>query len=97
MWTADDGLPQNVITGIHQGRDEYLWIATLDGLARFDGVRFTVFTKRNSPGIETNRFTCLFEDPRGDLWLGTEIGFVTRFSRGQFTRTPTSMVCRWVP
>ena len=41
-WTADSGLPQNIIRGICQTPDGYLWIATLDGLARFDGVHFTV-------------------------------------------------------
>ena len=33
IWTADSGLPQNIIRGICQTPDGYLWIATLDGLA----------------------------------------------------------------
>jgi len=37
-WTADDGLPQNV-PQYSAGRRRYLLLATLDGLARFDGVR----------------------------------------------------------
>ncbi len=61
-WTADDGLPQNSVYGIVQTQDGYLWLATLDGLARFDGVRFTVFNKSNSPGIVNNQFISLFED-----------------------------------
>src|SRR5215467_7820578 len=44
-WTVENGLPQNVIRGISQTPDGYIWIATLDGLARFDGVNFTVFNK----------------------------------------------------
>ena len=88
-WTADTGLPQNIITGLHHSPEGYLWIATLDGLARFDGVRFTVFNKNNTPGIEANRFVCLYADRQGDLWLGTESGSVTRYTRGAF-RTYTS-------
>ncbi len=84
-WTAENGLPQNIITALHQTRDGYLWVATLDGLARFDGVRFTTFDKSNSPGVRSNRFTTLFEDRQGDLWLGTESSGLTRFSRGRFT------------
>ena len=84
-WTADNGLPQNIVTGIAQTRDGYIWIATLDGLARFDGVRFTVFDKNNTPGINTHRFTSLFEDADGDLWVSTEGGEVTRHRRGRFT------------
>lgn len=83
-WTADTGLPQNIITGLHQSPEGYLWIATLDGLARFDGVRFTVFNKNNTPGIEANRFVCLYADRQDDLWLGTESGSVTRYSHGAF-------------
>jgi ligand-binding sensor domain-containing protein len=59
-WTTDNGLPQNNVRDIVQTRDGYLWLATLDGLVRFDGVRFTVFNKSNSPGIITNRFVMLF-------------------------------------
>ena len=84
QWTADDGLPQNSVYGIVQTDDGYLWLATVDGLARFDGVRFTVFNKSNSPGIINNRFISLLEDGRGDLWAGTEESGVVRFRGGRF-------------
>ena len=83
-WTADTGLPQNIITAIHQTPEGYLWVATLDGLARFDGVRFTVFNKSNTPGLSSNRFVCLYQDAQGDLWAGTEVGPITRYHQGQF-------------
>ena len=44
-WTTDNGLPQNSVPAILQTRDGYLWLATLGGLVRYDGVRFTVFDK----------------------------------------------------
>ncbi|MGH9841277.1 MAG: sensor histidine kinase [Blastocatellia bacterium] len=88
-WTADTGLPQNIIRAIHQTPDGYLWLATLDGLVRFDGVRFTVFNRSNSPGINSNRFIALYEDREGALWLGTENGGVTRYHRGSFTTYTT--------
>ena len=83
-WTADDGLPQNSVYGIVQTRDGYLWLATVDGLARFDGVRFTIFNKSNSPGIVNNRFISLFETAGGDLWAGTEESGAGRFRAGRF-------------
>ena len=61
-WTADNGLPQNSVRDIVQTRDGYLWLTTFDGLVRFDGVRFTIFNKSNSPGIITNRFEYLHQD-----------------------------------
>jgi signal transduction histidine kinase/ligand-binding sensor domain-containing protein len=88
-WTADNGLPQNSIHAIHQARDGYLWLATSDGLVRFDGARFTVFNKSNSPGISNNRFNCFYEDSQGDLWIGTENGGVTRLRQGVFTAYTT--------
>jgi signal transduction histidine kinase/ligand-binding sensor domain-containing protein len=88
-WTADHGLPQNIVTGICQTKDGYLWIATLDGLARFDGVRFTVFDKNNSPGLRSHRFGAIFEDANGDLWLWIESGDVTRYRGGRFTTYTT--------
>jgi ligand-binding sensor domain-containing protein len=83
-WTADDGLPQNSVYEIVQTRDGYLWLATLDGLARFDGVRFTIFNKSNSAGIVNNRFVSLFETASGDLWAGTEESGAGRFRDGRF-------------
>ncbi len=89
-WTADNGLPQNSVRDIVQTRDGYLWLATLDGLVRFDGVRFTVFNKSNSPGIISNRFLQLYEDGQGDLWASTENSGLTRLQQGRFTTYTTA-------
>jgi signal transduction histidine kinase/ligand-binding sensor domain-containing protein len=85
VWTTDDGLPQNAVYGVQQTRDGYLWFTTLDGLVRFDGVRFTVFDKTNTPGIISTRFRALREDSAGVLWAGTEDGILTRYKDGRFT------------
>lgn len=84
-WTSDNGLPQNSVYSILQTRDGYIWFTTLGGLVRYDGVRFTVFDKSNSRGIVSNRFTTLHEDAHGNLWIGTEIGNLTRYAEGSFT------------
>ena len=83
-WTTDNGLPQNSVRSILQTRDGYLWLATSDGLVRFDAVHFTVFNKGTSPGINSNRFSCLAEDGDGVLWAGTEDGGLTRYQNGKF-------------
>lgn len=84
-WMAEDGLPQNTVTCITQTRDGYIWLGTLNGIARFDGVRFVVFGAHNTPELKSNRITCLLEDNEGALWIGTEGGGVTRLSHGNFT------------
>jgi hypothetical protein len=49
-------------------------LTTLDGVARFDGVRFRIFNKFNTPGLTINRFSyrALWEDRSGNPWMGTE-------------------------
>ena len=83
-WTADNGLPQNTVYSILQTRDGYLWFTTLDGLVRFDGVKFAIFDKSKTQGLNSNRFNSLFEDRDGDLWIGTEDGGLTRYHDGKF-------------
>jgi signal transduction histidine kinase/ligand-binding sensor domain-containing protein len=88
-WTTDDGLPQNTVSAIRQTHDGYLWLATAGGLVRFDGLRFTVFDKGNSKGLTSVRFSALFEDAEGSLWIGTEDGGLTRYRNGTFTTYTT--------
>src|SRR4029079_4884578 len=87
---TDTGLPQNSVYSILQTRDGYLWFTPLDGLVRYDGASFFVFNKANSPGINSNRFTRLFEDRDGALWVCTEDGGLTRFFNNTFTTYTTA-------
>ena len=45
---VNDGLPQDYVYSIHQDASGYLWIGTGEGLARFDGINFEVFTANDS-------------------------------------------------
>lgn len=84
-WTTDNGLPQNGIRAITQTPDGYIWFTTFDGLVRFDGIKFTVFTKGNTPGIVHNRFARLVSDKHGTLWAQTEEAMLTMYRDGVFT------------
>jgi signal transduction histidine kinase/ligand-binding sensor domain-containing protein len=83
-WQAEQGLPQNKVTAVVQSRDGYLWVGTYSGLARFDGVRFTVFDENNTPALRSSRVTSLFEAADGVLWIGDESGHVTQYKNGSF-------------
>jgi ligand-binding sensor domain-containing protein/signal transduction histidine kinase len=87
--STDNGLPQNSVYSILQTRDGYMWFTTLDGLVRYDGANFFVFNKANFAGIKSNRFTRLYEDRDGGLWICTEDGGLTRFFNGAFTTYTT--------
>ena len=70
----ESGLSQGMIFDLLQTRDGFLWIATKDGLNRYDGYNFKVYSKntRDSFSLSENTITVLFEDSRGLLWIGTE-------------------------
>lgn len=85
VWENDDGLPQNSVIAMVQTRDGYLWLGTLNGLARFDGERFTVFDETTTPGLPANPIVCLYEDRRGDLWIGTETAGAFQVRAGRVT------------
>lgn len=85
QWTADSGLPQNSVRGIVQTPDGYIWVATLNGVARFDGIRFTVFNKSNTPGISSNRIVAMVKGAGGDLWLASEDNNLIRYHEGRFS------------
>jgi ligand-binding sensor domain-containing protein len=67
---SKDGLPQNSVQAIMETPDGYLWLGTQEGLVRFDGLRFTVFDRTNTPLLTNNHVTALQPSPAG-LWLGT--------------------------
>ncbi len=76
-WTTEEGLPQNRISCLKQTRDGSLWIGTWFGLTRFDGIRFTTFTKANTPELRDDAIKFLVEDNSGTLWIGTRDGVVS--------------------
>ena len=86
-WRTEDGLPNDAVSDIVQTRDGYLWLATYDGLARFDGVTFTRFDSSTTPEMHSTRVTSLFEDAEGNLWIGYETGELTRYRDGHFYTT----------
>jgi ligand-binding sensor domain-containing protein len=83
-WSSDDGLPQGSVQALHQTRDGYLWIGAQEALARFDGVRFTVFDRRNTAALRIPDVTALAEDASGTLWIGTHGGGLAYLRDGRF-------------
>ena len=78
VWTIDQGLPQNGILAIAQGRDGYLWLGTEAGLVRFDGVTFTTFTTATTSALKDNYISYVMVDSSDDVLVGTWVGGVTR-------------------
>ncbi len=87
-WDSEDGLPNNEVLAMTQTRDGYLWLGTLNGLVRFDGIHFEVFDENNTPGLNGSRIVSLFEDGKTNLWIGTETAGVARMKNGRVASPP---------
>lgn len=70
-YTTEDGLPQNYVSSIVQDQDGFIWVATLDGIARFDGYTFREFniSSETASRISTPRVLDLKIDQNNNLWI----------------------------
>jgi ligand-binding sensor domain-containing protein/signal transduction histidine kinase len=84
-WQTREGLPQTSAQALARTPDGYLWVGTQEGLARFDGVRFTVFAGNNEPAIPNRNIRILLADRTGRLWIGTAAGIAV-LENGRFKR-----------
>ncbi|HEY0548379.1 MAG TPA: two-component regulator propeller domain-containing protein [Verrucomicrobiae bacterium] len=84
-WETDSGLPQSSVMSMVQTRDGYLWLGTFNGLARFDGIRFTVFDESNTQGLKDSRIVHVFEDSAANLWIGTATAGTVLMKQGRIT------------
>ncbi len=71
---VQDGLPGNVVTAIQQDRAGFIWIATLDGLARYDGRGIQTYRHDplDSSSLISDKVAALLVDSSGTLWVGSE-------------------------
>ena len=77
-WETDDGLPENSANALVQTDDGYIWFATFGGLVRFDGIRFKVYDRSNTPELPGAGIVNLHLEPSGRMWISTVTGLVTR-------------------
>lgn len=77
IWTTNDGLPHNSINAISQTTDGYLWFATWEGVARFNGQRFQLFNRTPQTGMADSGSKALFADGNNHLWVGGARGSLT--------------------
>ena len=87
-WRVQDGFLNGTPTAIAQTADGYLWVGTVSGLSRFDGIRFTPFLSPDHK-LESSGVFSLLGVPDGSLWIGTgsnlarlDRGVVANFTNG---------------
>lgn len=85
-YDIEDGLPVNSVNDMAQDDDGYLYIATYDGLVRYDGYEFKTYNSGNTAGMETNRIGGFLKALDNTIWLFNEDGSVTSKS-GEIFKT----------
>ncbi|MCY7293580.1 MAG: hypothetical protein LH615_15490, partial [Ferruginibacter sp.] len=84
------GLSQGMVFDILQDKEGFIWVATKNGLNRYDGYGFKIYT--NDPydnhSVSSNMVTELFEDSKGRIWVRTENAGLNVFDKtsGKFYR-----------
>lgn len=69
-----EGLAEETVTALLKDSRGYLWIGSLNGLSRYDGERFKVYSAED--GLPKPRVTGLAETPDGAVWVATTGGLV---------------------
>ena len=79
-YSTKDGLAQSQVYSITQDSKNYLWIATLDGLSKFDGKNFENFFEKD--GLLNNRINQVYADKNDNIWI-TSYGGISIFKKNK--------------
>lgn len=83
-WYSDEGLPHNTVHSITQSTDGYLWFATWNGLARFNGRNFTLFNAITEPSFQTSGVRSVVAGVNGEVWAVTTRSGLHHYSNRQW-------------
>lgn len=80
-YNSSSGLISNTVKTIIKDKNKNYWFGTLNGLSKYDGIKFTNYSKRN--GLLDEFILALDIDNNNNLWIGTKTGLI-KFSNGKF-------------
>ncbi len=73
----EEGLPQSSIYTMLQDKDGIIWVGTMNGVSKYNGLNFENFNKKD--GLAENRVTSSCLDKNGDIWFGHWSGGITKY------------------
>ncbi len=73
----EEGLPQSSINTMLQDKDGSIWVGTMNGISKYNGLNFENFSKKN--GLAENRVTSSCLDKKGNIWFGHWSGGITKY------------------
>ncbi|WP_439181664.1 two-component regulator propeller domain-containing protein [Carboxylicivirga taeanensis] len=82
IYNTSEGLADNDIIALAQDKNDYVWMATDEGLIRYDGIEYNVYTIADS--LAHNFINCLHFDRNGRLWMGHKNGLISYMDKNRF-------------
>jgi signal transduction histidine kinase/ligand-binding sensor domain-containing protein/DNA-binding NarL/FixJ family response regulator len=78
FYSTEQGLSNSFINRIYQDKKGFIWIATENGLNKFDGTQFVVYRKipGDSTSLKNNHVVTLLEDSSGNFWISCFSGLM---------------------
>ena len=97
-YSSNEGLSQIRVKCIHQDTLGFLWFGTINGLNKYDGMKFIQYhhEPQDSSSLSSSNITKIYEDSKGNLWVGTDQGLnlfdraENRFQRYNFQKEGTN-------
>jgi ligand-binding sensor domain-containing protein len=98
--TVDDGLPSNTVNSVIRDSRGFIWIASENGVSRYDGYTFSNFRSNEDDqySISSNIAYAVFEDKKARLWVGSVNGLdllnrtMDRFDKHFFKGIPVRAI-----
>ena len=86
-WTTEKGLPSNNLRQVYQDKRGYIWMSSYNGLIRFDGHSFDIYTSDELPNLKSNAFKVISEDDSGKMYFGTQTSGLFNFDGVSFEQS----------
>lgn len=87
-YSVEEGLAQSKIYTILQTSSHHIWVGTLSGASRFDGISFQNYS--SAEGLAGNSVRAIYEDSYGNIWFGHNEGAITRYNGKKFETLPSN-------
>jgi signal transduction histidine kinase/sugar lactone lactonase YvrE len=94
-WQTDEGLPDNSVNDVVQDGNGFLWLGTIGGLVRFDGVTFKVFDSPQIDRASIRNIRALVATPDASLLMLPAVGGVVELKDGKFVPQPIGLDVGW--
>ena len=88
----EEGLPQSSIYTMLQDKSGNIWVGTMNGVSKYNGLNFENFGKKD--GLAENRVTSSCMDKDGNIWFGHWSGGISKYnsSTKKFDIVPTGNI-----